>query len=141
MMGSRYGSFRGRGSAMNIMTQEELETLRERRRKEKEEDEKRLEELRELEAHAKDKILTAWLESHNAVKRNDNLQAVLRVMHKNKVTKVYVIDERDGTPLGVVNVIDLCRKLLATEAAEKIAGFAAFRQRRHQDVVVRQLRE
>lgn len=140
MSASRYGSLRGRGSAANMLDAEQ-EALRERRRREKECEEQRQAELREFEKHAKDKVLTAWLESHNAVKGHDNLQAVLRVMHRNKTTKVYVLDERDGTPLGAVNVVDLCRNLLATEAAEKIAGFAAFRQRRHQDVVVKQVKE
>ena len=138
---SRYSSLRSKDNSVNMLNVEEQEALREKQGKEKKKKEQYEIELKEFEDFAKNKALTAWLEAHNAVKRTDNLQAVLRIMHKNKTTKVFVLDERDGTPLGAVNVIDLCRKLLATEAAEKIAGFAAFRQKRHQDLVVRQVKE
>ena len=90
---SRYSSLRSKDNSMNMLNVEEQEALREKQSKEKNKEQYEMR-LKEFEDFAKNKALTAWLEAHNAVKRTDNLQAVLRIMHKNKTTKVFVLDER-----------------------------------------------
>ena len=78
-----------------------------------------------------------WFTKHRAVKTTDTLSTALKKMCEYRCTKVFIIDENEGTLHGSVSLVDLCRRALENESNTRTTELSQYRLRRAVDVVVR----
>ena len=78
-----------------------------------------------------------WFWRHNAVCPEDHIRQALHLMQDKKVTKVFIIDDTTLEPVGVMNLLDICRYIITNEGETKSKEYQAYRNTKKEDVVIR----